>query len=367
MEKTGVNNVNQKHFTNFEHWEDSDFIILNFIENDILNIIKMADYFNCNKYTCLKHCRKLNIPFLNSTQSSQEKEIVAYIKSIYDGEIITSDRSVLSPLELDIYLPEHNVAFEFNGLYWHSYGANNVNDKQYDLRYMKNRHRIKTQKCKEQGIQLFHIFENEWETKKDIWKSQISNAIKVNTRSIGARKCKIMNLTSSEVNTFLEENHLQGRCVSKINLALIYEESIVSIMTFGKSRYDKNIDYELLRFCSSKYTQVPGAASRLLKHFEKVYDPKGLVSYANARWSNGHLYRTIGFTYDGYSNPNYFYFKPPSHVLYSRVKFQKHKLEKQLFKFDPELTEMQNMVIDGYRAIYDSGNYKFTKYSKNKK
>ena len=133
-------------------------------------------------------------------------------------------------------------------------------------------------------------------------------------------------------------------------------------MTFGKSRYAKDVDYELIRFCSKLYTQVPGAASRLLKYFESNYKPNGLVSYANARWSTGHLYKTLGFIEAGYSQPNYFYYhtsKPD--LLFSRVKFQKHKLLKLLKIFDSDKTEMQNMIENNYRSIFDAGNYKFIK------
>jgi len=75
---------------------------------------------------------------VNSTSSFKEKELYDFIKLIYSGEIITSYRS---GLEIDIYLPELKIGFEFNGLYWHS-----------ELFKDKNYHLDKTKYFKEKGI-----------------------------------------------------------------------------------------------------------------------------------------------------------------------------------------------------------------------
>jgi len=365
IKRTGVDNINQKHFTNFKQWNDVEFITKTFIKEQKVMITEMSKYFNCHEGTIYKHLKKLNIKYKTTKGSVYEQEIVEYIKSL-NVNVIQNDRSIIGD-ELDVLCPDQKIAIEFNGLYWHSYGLNNVNIRQSDLKYNKKRHQIKTFDTKLKDIQLFHIFENEWVNSnlQQIWKSQISNALHLNKKVIGARKCEIREVDSSDASNFLKENHLQGKCQASINIALIYNNEIISLMTFGKSRYDKNIDFELIRFCSKLFTQVPGAASKLLKYFEKTYNPQGLVSYANARWSNGHLYKTLNFIDAGYSQPNYFYYKESDKTkLYSRVKFQKHKLPKLLDMFDINKTEMQNMIENKYRVIYDAGNYKYIKIYK---
>ena len=129
-------------------------------------------------------------------------------------------------------------------------------------------------------------------------------------------------------------------------------------MTFGKSRYNKNYTWELLRFCSLKGYNVVGGASKLLSHFRKQYSGS-IISYANRRWSNGDLYRKLGFKMIGKTDPNYFYFKDGHTELFSRIAFQKHKLKSLLENFNPDLTEEQNMFNNNYRKIYDSGNLVF--------
>jgi hypothetical protein len=105
---------------------------------------------------------------------------------------------------------------------------------------------------------------------------------------------------------------------------------------------------------------IVGAASKLLRRFERQYKPKTLMSFANLRWSTGALYEKLGFDLVSTTAPNYFYFKENENVLYPREKFQKHKLA-ELDGFDPRQTERQNMFNLGYRVIFDAGNKKYLK------
>lgn len=84
-----------------------------------------------------------------SKSSKGQCELLSYIKSIYNSKIYINYR--LDNYDLDIYLPELNLAFEYNGIYWHS-------TKFVDFNYHIN----KTNLCKEHNIKLVHIFENEW-------------------------------------------------------------------------------------------------------------------------------------------------------------------------------------------------------------
>ena len=202
----------------------------------------------------------------------------------------------------------------------------------------------------EKGYQLFQIFSSD---DLDIWKSMINNKLGLN-KKIFARKCIIKEVKAEEVRKFLEENHLQGYCQSKYKIGLYLDNELVSLMTFGKSRYNKNYDWELLRFCSKKGYNVIGGASKLLSYFRREHSGS-IISYANRRWSNGHLYETLGFEFLHNTDPSYFYFKN-DYEIYSRFEFQKHKLKDKLVNFDPNLTEEENLLNNRYGKIYDCGN-----------
>ena len=79
------------------------------------------------------------------------------MKSVYDGELKMNDRTQIKPYEIDIYVPKMHLGIEFDGLYWHSAlgGADRMS-----LHY-------KTTLCKDHGILLMHLFEDEWDLKKD--------------------------------------------------------------------------------------------------------------------------------------------------------------------------------------------------------
>jgi len=171
---------------------EKDFFILNSL-------------FNTRYNSNIEICTVCN-PLYNN-KSILESDIFNYIKQLYNGNIIQSDKTILKGKELDIYLPEYNVAIEFNGLYWHS---ELFKDKQYHLN--------KTIMCKKQGIRLVHIFEDEWLYKQDIVKSRIKNILNITTNKIYARKCIIKNVDNLSVKQFLNNNHIEGFIESNIKL-----------------------------------------------------------------------------------------------------------------------------------------------------
>jgi len=270
-------------------------------------------------------------------------------------DILTKDRTVLKKKELDIYIPSHKLAIEFNGLYWHS-------EKYVDSDYHLN----KTELCEKQSIQLIHIFEDEWMYKQDIVKSRIKNLLGLSDNKIYGRKCIIKEVSPKESKEFLHNNHIQGNVNSKIKLGLYYNNELVSIMTFGglrKSMGSVNTDdhYELLRFCNKLNTNVIGGADKLLKYFINNYKPKQITSYADRRWSIGGLYEKLGFKFIYDSKPSYWYIKGLNREY--RFKYRKDMLVKE--GFDKNKTEHEIMLERGIYRIYDCGSKKYILYINN--
>jgi hypothetical protein len=229
--------------------------------------------------------------------SSYENEIFNFIKNIYKKNIIQSYRD---QLEIDIYLPDLKLGFEFNGLYWHS-----------DKEKSKNYHLIKTNYFKERGIRIIHIWEDDWIFKTNIIKSQILNLLKLTSDKIFARKCEVKPIEDSKlINNFLNHNHIQGYVNSVIKLGLYYNDELVSIMTFDQFEGRKKMnddEWNLSRFCNKINTNVIGGASKLLNYFIKNYNPTRIISYADKDWSIGNLYEKLGFSLVKEINPDYKY------------------------------------------------------------
>jgi len=290
-------------------------------------------------------------PKCKANFSDMEKELLDFIKINYNGNVITNDRIVISPHELDIYLPDLNLAFEFNGLYWHS---ERFIEKKYHLN--------KTNFCESQNIHLVQIYEDDWIYKQDIVKSRILNLLGKSNR-IYARKCEVREVSFGDAKEFLEKNHIQGNCISKIRIGLYYKDELVSLMTFGKLR--RNLGYksqegffELLRFCNLINHSIIGGANKLFINFLKKIKSKKIISYADRSWTynNGKtLYDNLGFKFVSVTNSNYYYIN--NGVRENRFRFRKNLLVQE--GFDNNKTEHEIMLERGFLRIYDSGSIKY--------
>jgi len=298
------------------------------------------------KYPLCPSCDKNNC-------SNFQNEIYEYIKSTVGNsvDIKLNDRTILSPKELDIVIPSLNIAFECNGILWHSevFGRKN-----------KSYHLYKTSACIHKGYRLIHIFENEWRNKKDIIKSIIGSILNKSTKIIYGRNCKVKEISSRICVDFLNENHLQGTDHPSVRLGLFDDnDSLISVMTFMKSRFDKNIQYEMGRFCNKLGHNTIGGASKLFSYFLKNKAPTSIVSYNDRRYFDGKVYINLGFNFVKNTSPNYFYIIDNYMNTKNRMSFQKHLLHKKLSIFDPSLSEWDNMKNNGYDRIWDCGNGKW--------
>lgn len=290
-----------------------------------------------------KLCGIENRPIINV--SNAEKEIVKYIKTFYNDEIISNDKKILKGKELDIYIPKLNLAFEYDGLFWH----NNI-DNSY-----------KFKKCRENGIRLIRISEPEWLRENNKIKYFLKSTFGIFEKKIFARKCEIKEIDIETYKTFCEENHLQGYSPASIKLGLFFEKELVQIESYGKSRFNNKFEWELIRECSKLGYSVIGGKEKLLKYFERKYSPKNILSYCEKDKFSGKSYYKNGFKLIGESQPNYTYYYKKDYTPLSRFNFQKHKLKEKLEVFNEELTEWENMSNNGYKRLFDYGNYIFVK------
>lgn len=155
------------------------------------------------QYACCPKCT-------NVGTSRKEQELVDFIKSFYAGKIEQNNRSILDGKELNIYIPKHQLAIEFNGSYWHSENAGTS----------VNYHQQKTLACREKGIRLIHVFEHEWDFKKDKVKQLIRAALGQYNAKVYARKCEVKQIDSNQYSQFLDINHFQGSVNSAIRYGL---------------------------------------------------------------------------------------------------------------------------------------------------
>ena len=212
-----------------------------------------------------------------------------FIKNMYDGKIIQSDKTVLDGKELDIYLPELKLAFEYNGIYWHS-----------DIFKHKDYHINKTQMCLEKGIQLIHVLENDWIHKKDIIKSIILSKLNIFKNTISIDDCTINELYDDIlVRDFLEENDIDGFINSDIKIGLFYQHKLVSLILLNNNT---------LRCCNILNTKIENGIKTLFNYFINKYHYTEIIGHVDSSYDDGYLYKSLVFEYINDILPEYSYY-----------------------------------------------------------
>lgn len=283
--------------------------------------------------------------------SKEENTLLEFVKSLVPNNIIKqSDRKILEGQEIDILLPELNIGFEYNGIISHIHshhkGIQNGNKE-------KNYHYNKTKNAENKGVKLFHIFSDDWTLNKEVVKGLIAAKLGYSEHTIFARKCEISLLQKFEKSSFLNMYHMQGNDKSSIEYGLKYNGDIVALMTFCKSRYNKNANWELSRFVVKKYYNVPGAFSKLLAAFRRNHSGT-IISYADRSYSDGGVYIKNGFTLLHENKAGYKYVKNGTIKRLHRAAFMKAKIAPN----DPR-PEWEIMFDLGYKQIYDCGTLSF--------
>lgn len=296
--------------------------------------------------------------------SKAELELVDFLKE-NKVKVVHRDREVIKPKELDIYLPDHKIAIEYNGLVWHSeqFKKPAEGEKGNPARS----HMIQKQRsCAAKGVRLIHINSDE---KMDVVKHTLSRIIGLDDRKVFARKCEVSRIFDrDQIDKFFNAYHLQGTLWSKpFVYGLKFKGELVALMSFSKPTSHRGIksgnDYELRRFASK--IQVVGGASKLLKAFLREHpDCNSILSYSDNRWFTGDMYSKLGFEKEEELSPDYSYIKrdmkfPKNAFTHERMKKMKD------FNYDPSLTERVNCINNDYYRIWDCGKIRWRLTIKN--
>jgi hypothetical protein len=262
------------------------------------------------------------------------------------------DRDVNSRYTLDLYLPDKNLAIEYNGLYWHS------TDFHPDPLY----HLKKTEACEALGIRLIHIWEDDWNLHRDIMESKLKSILgQTQAQRLHARQLTVVVPTAQQKRDFYDAHHIKGDGVGSVNYALQIPETgqLVAMFTVKRTT-DPNV-MDLNRFAVDTEFHIPGAFSKLLKHYEReATRTHTLITYADRCWSQGNVYLKNGFTLTHTSPPAFHGVEFGERI--SRRAYTHERLAKRFPQtYDPNLTQLENLALAGIPVVYDCGNYAFTK------
>jgi hypothetical protein len=328
---------------------DKDFIDRQYVRGEPLR--KLADNLGISVGHARQQLIRNDIEFVPSTplyRSGAEIELSEFLEQQFpddDWEICT--KRLITPYEIDIVNHDKKIAIEYGGLYWHSENSRGRG---------RGYHKKKRDMCKEVGYKLITILESDDQEKVRCLLLKLLGK----TERVGARKTSVKPITPSIARIFHNKHHLHSFVGAKHHYGIYSTTNeLLMVASFGHNRFNKDQQYECTRISSHSNITVVGGVSKIIKHFIRQHNPASILTFADLRFGDGGVYRHCGFEYIEDTPPNYWYsykYMPP---LYSRVKFQKHKLKGILETFDSSQTEYQNMVANGWDRVWDCGNAKF--------
>lgn len=338
-------------------WASSSPQIRNRVEQtnldkyNVTNPMKLEEIQKIQQENCMKkfgvsyYCLTDNcINAQGHTISKLNKEIASLFE-IDEFEFRIKDRSY--------DLKKNNILIEINPSYTHNstiaptYKGNEgrLLDKKY--------HYNKTKLAIENGYRCIHVWD--WD---DLDKIKMMLDDK---KSIYARSLELKELDQREANKFLDLYHLQGAGKGqKICLGLYKNDELIQIMTFGKPRYNKNYQYELIRLCTDSKYKIIGGSERLFKYFIKEYNPESIISYCDNSKFSGEVYSRIGFNLKSYGVPTCHWYnsKTKRHILDSSLRMRGYSLLHKDENYEKAKKGDDNrtlMIEDGYVEVYDCG------------
>ncbi|MBP5723966.1 MAG: hypothetical protein J6X18_10405, partial [Bacteroidales bacterium] len=279
--------------------------------------------------------------------SAAENEISDFIRG-WGFEVSTGNRKILEGKEIDIYVPELKIGFEYDGLLYHceEFGKNRMY------------HLSKTKKAYEKSVTLYHIFEDEYLWKKDLLFANIRQLLgKEEGKMINCNECEIKEVNFGDAKKFLNEFHLEG-CPHNGSLFLgaFYDNVLVAVMTFYE---DKHLNWKVSRFATN-HNYISNDIERcLFNHFTNNYGYKQVDGFADRRWTpfdGSTIFNSIGFDFVKYEEPNYWIFVNKLHEMkrHHRMEFRKKTLM-EMYGYPESMTTDEMLINSKMKKIWDCG------------
>lgn len=306
----------------------------------------------------------------NMRTSVFEEEVACYLSDRFPNMVIRRNDRTTTGKEMDIYLPEHHIAIECNGDYWHSMSVRN--DRMCHYKAWKQ--------CLDSGIRLVQIYQTDWESRKSVWKRFLEDLFisKTDKTCLYARNLKVRKIDVSSqsgrnvVKEFFTEYHIQGAPSRMEHVYGLYNEAgeVFCMMCFIPKQFvsteTRHGCYELNRFAVKHGHSVCGGASKLLTAFEREVHPECIVSYSDCDLFTGEVYASLGFVREAYSTH---YFWTTGRKVAGRKQCQLRVLEQRypdLFReaLEKDAPNKEDYVMEalGYHKVFRAGRLRWVKH-----
>lgn len=314
------------------------------------------------------------------TAKRYQMRLTEMVQALVPGSTVLSDDHTVLPSgkELDIVVPDHHLAIEFNDIFSHS-------EQAVFERHAKPRphsyHASKTREASSQGYQLVHVWEDDWLHRREIVLRALAHRLHTVDRlpdvlpdinPLACQRLYARNLTARRVHggvarRFWQDNHLQGPVHCTINVGLYDSDGVLrALLGIGRKNHGSRVSlpdgtWDIQRYATLGV--IVGGFTKLLAHAETLVPVDTWTSWSDNDISDGGMYQAAGFVVDKRQAPSYNYVGRKT--KWERV--HRSTYTKQRFINDPDLTyqsgqtEHEAALANKLYRIYDAGKTRWVK------
>lgn len=327
---------------------DYSEVYFNTIHDKIKIICSKHGAFYQNAYD---HLNGHGCPKCGIVTSKAEEEIYNMLSSkLGDGVVEHRNRKVLGEgKEIDIYIPSIGIGIEYNGLKWHC--EDNLKGRDYHLN--------KTELCEKSDVKLIHIFEDEYETHKEVVNRMLCDitGIDLHLPTVNTYLCNIKEIRHGIGSQFIERNSIFGNPKTTIYIGAFYDFVLVGVMSF--LRLDKEDNWMVSSYATDPKFNCNDVLLMIFNYFRGTYDPNTVKAFSDRRWfgPNEDIYSKFEFQLIGTKEPDYTYVSkenPTTRIkksVFRSVSFRKNN------NIPYGLTELKASKLLGLTRIWDCGKY----------
>lgn len=318
--------------------------------SSIANYTTNKEYNLTVKFSC-GHAKKTSFRYISSSAKGEcpdcsivdsvgQNEVIEFIKSLGIANVVKNTREIIPPKELDVYLPDYNIAFEFNGLYYHSEISGGNKKKTYHL--------DKWKQCFDKGITLYTITDQEWLHQRNKIKTGIKAVLNKVAHVIDAEKCSVLEINHSTAAKFHEQTSINYTEIHGTHIGIHYSDDLVACLSFS--------DTTLLTYSVKEDYLITNGPKAAFSYYADLTGISTITSSLRIEEPSINIFPSLGFMEVKHTRPNLFYYHKKYHTLHRPTELQQDNLPHLLPIFDPTISYLENLRMNKYDRYFDCGN-----------
>ena len=277
------------------------------------------------EYFCIADsCREANDVMISAVNRNMRAKLL-------DAGLTVTYEKHLDNRWFDLNIADQ-ILLEINPTYTHS-----IVDNHYGPGKDKYYHRDKTQLAIDHGFRCIHVWD--WDDE-----DRIVDYLRPREEH-DATEFQVYKLSNEATKEFLTKYHILGSHRGQVlSLGLVKDDTIYQIMTFCKSKYDKNYYAQLCRWCMLPGYEIVGGYDKLSSYASEQFGVDKVIAYVDRSKFDGSELEEIGMKLIRVSPPRKIWSRGKEFINDSLVISGKSKYHSE-----------DELINDGWLPVYDCG------------